>query len=146
MIVVDTNILIYAHRRDHEWSEAACACLRTLAEGKATWAIPWPCVHEFYAVVTRPNVFDPPSTGAQALGQLTAWFESPSLQLLGESADHFTTLRRLAMGAKLVGGAIHDARIAAICLDHGAATLWTADRDFSRFPDLRVRNPLAGAK
>jgi len=145
VIAVDTNILIYAHRRDHEWNEAAFACLRALAEGRATWAIPWPCVHEFYAVVTRPNVFDPPSTPAQALSQLAAWLESPSLQLLGESANHFNTLKRLATGAKLVGAAIHAARIAAICMDHGAATLWTADRDFSRFPDLKVRNPLASA-
>ena len=40
------------------------------------------------------------------------------------------------------GAAIHDARIAAICLDHGVDELWTCDRDFSRFPDLRTRNPL----
>ncbi len=145
MIAVDTNILVYAHRQDHEWHEAASLCLRTLAEGGATWAIPWPCVHEFYAVATRPNVFNPPSTAAQALGQLAAWFESPSLQLLGESANHFNTLRRLATDAKVVGAAIHDARIAAICMDHGATTLWTADRDFSRFAAIKVRNPLASA-
>ncbi len=145
MIAVDANILIYAHRQDHEWNEAASACLQTLAQGRATWAIPWPCIHEFYAVVTRPNIFNPPSTIAQALSQLAAWFESPSLQLLGESADHFKTLKQLATAAKLVGGAIHDARIAAICMDHGAAVLWTADRDFSRFPGLKVTNPLASA-
>ena len=145
MIAIDTNILIYAHRQDHEWHKAASKCLRTLAEGRATWAIPWPCVHEFYAVVTRPNVFNPPSTATQALSQLAAWFASPSVQLLGESADHFNTLRRIATGAKLVGAAIHDARIAAICLDHGVALLWTADRDFSRFPALKVGNPMAGA-
>ena len=34
--------------------------------------------------------------------------------------------------------------IAAICLSHGVSELWTADRDFSRFPDLRVCNPLIG--
>lgn len=145
VIAVDTNILIYAHRQDHEWNEAACACVRTLAEGKLAWAIPWPCVHEFYSVVTRPNVFNPPSTAAQAISQLAAWFESPSLRLLGESAHHFTTLKRLATGAKVVGAAIHDARIAAICMDHGVAGLWTADRDFSRFPALKVSNPMAGA-
>lgn len=143
MIAVDTNILIYAHRQDHEWNETASACLKGIAEGRATWAIPWPCVHEFYAVVTRQNVFNPPSTITQALAQLEAWFESPSLQLLGESANHFTTIKRLAMGAKLTGGAIHDARIAAICMDHGVASLWTADRDFSRFPGLKTWNPLA---
>ena len=142
MIAVDTNILVYAHRRDHEWNTAATACMRTLAEGKAAWAIPWPCVHEFYAVVTRPNVFNPPSTVAQALNQLVAWSESPSLHMLGESTHHFDTLKSLVTSAKLVGGAIHDARIAAICMDHGVAELWTVDRDFSRFSALKVGNPL----
>ena len=145
MIAVDTNILIYAHRRDHDWNRAASAGVRTLAEGRAAWAIPWPCVHEFYAVVTRPNIFDPPSTAAQALAQLAAWFDSPSLRMLGESAQHYATLKRLATGARIAGAAIHDARIAAICIDHAVAELWTADRDFSRFPGLKVRNPLAGA-
>ena len=145
MIAVDTNILIYAHRREHEWYEAASACVRTLAEGRSAWAIPWPCVHEFFSVVTRVNVFDPPSSAAQAMAQLETWFESPSLHLIGESAQHFNTLKRLATGAKTQGAAIHDARIAAICIDHAVAALWTADRDFSRFPSLKIKNPLAGA-
>ena len=145
MIAVDTNILIYAHRHEHEWHEAASGCVRTLAEGRAAWAIPWPCVHEFCAVVTRANIFNPPSTAAQAIAQLEAWFESPSLHLIGESTDHLGTLKKMALGAKTQGAAIHDARIAAICIDHGVAALWTADRDFSRFPSLKIRNPLAGA-
>lgn len=145
MIAVDTNILIYAHRHEHEWYAAASACVQALAEGRAAWAIPWPCVHEFFSVVTRPNIFNPPSSPTQAFAQLEAWFESPSLQLIGESTQHFKTLKRISLGAKLQGAAIHDARIAAICIDHGAAALWTADRDFSRFPTLKVKNPLAAA-
>ena len=43
---------------------------------------------------------------------------------------------------KVAGPLVHDARIAALCLDHGVHEFWTADRDFARFPDLRVRNPL----
>ncbi len=145
MIALDTNILIYAHRSESEWHEAASACVQTLAEGRAAWAIPWPCVHEFFAIATRANIFNPPSTAAQALAQLEAWFESPALHLIGESANHFNTLKQLVTGAKLQGGAIHDARIAAICTDHGVAARWTADRDFSRFPSLRVKNPLTKA-
>ena len=145
MIALDTNILIYAHRSESEWHEAASACVQTLAEGRAAWAIPWPCIHEFFSIATRANIFNPPSTAAQALAQLEAWFESPSLHLIGESASHFNTLKQLATSAKLQGGAIHDARIAAICTDHGVAALWTADRDFSRFPSLKVKNPLTKA-
>ena len=53
MIAVDTNILVYAHRRDSEWHEKAYRLIQSLAEGSAPWAIPWPCLHEFLAVVTH---------------------------------------------------------------------------------------------
>jgi predicted nucleic acid-binding protein len=43
------------------------------------------------------------------------------------------------------GAQVHDARIAALCLHHGVTELWTADRDFGRFPELRTRNPLIDA-
>ena len=144
MIAVDTNLLVYAHRADHEWNEAAHTCLNMLASGRAAWAIPWPCVHEFIAVVTRPKIFDPPSTLKQAIGQINIWAEAPSLSFIGEASQHWATLSRLATHAKVQGGAIHDARIAAICLDHDIHELWTADRDFSRFAGLRLRNPLVG--
>lgn len=52
MIAVDTNLLVYAHRKDSAWSQAARRCIRGLAEGRATWAIPWPCIHEFLAIAT----------------------------------------------------------------------------------------------
>ena len=144
MIAVDTNLLVYAHRADHEWNEAAHACVNRLAAGRAAWAIPWPCVHEFIAVVTRTKIFDPPSTLKQAIAQVEVWAESPSLSLIGEAPQHWVTLSTLATQARVQGSAIHDARIAAICLDHGVHELWTADRDFSRFPGLRMRNPLVG--
>ena len=146
VIAVDTNLLVYAHRADHEWNAAAHASVNGLAAGRAAWAIPWPCVHEFIAIVTRAKVFDPPSTLKQAFAQIDIWAESPSLMFIGEAPQHRATLARLATQAKVQGGMIHDARIAAICLDHGAHELWTADRDFSRFPGLRVRNPLVGTR
>jgi len=37
---------------------------------------------------------------------------------------------------------IHDARIAAICLENGVVELWSADRDLGRFAGLKVVNPL----
>ena len=145
MIAVDTNFLVYAHRADQAWNKAAHACLTRLAEGQAVWAIPWPCLHEFIAVVTRPKVFDPPSTMKQAINQLDGWMESPSFSLIGETPQHWATLQRIVAAAKIVGAAIHDARVAAICLDHGVHELWTVDRDFSKFPELRTRNPLVSA-
>ena len=144
MIAVDTNILVYAHRTDSQWYERAGACVSELAEGPAPWGIPWPCVHEFFGIATHPCVFAPPSTELEALDQLDAWFASPTVALLGESRAHWPTMRTLIMNGRIVGPQVHDARIAAICLQHGVRELWTADRDFSRFPNLKTRNPLVG--
>jgi toxin-antitoxin system PIN domain toxin len=144
VIAVDTNILVYAHRRDAEWHDRAATRLRALAEGRAPWAIPWPCVHEFLAIVTHPRAYDPPSPLVVALDQVQAWVESPSLSLLGEGAEHWATLRPLIEAGRAVGPKVHDARIAALCLAHGVQALWTVDRDFSRFPALQAVNPLSG--
>ena len=144
MIALDTNLLVYAHREDAVWHEAAYACVSGLAEGGAPWAIPWPCLHEFLAIVTHPRIFSPPTPIARALDQVDAWLESPSLVLLAEGVAYWASLRALVAGGRVVGPLVHDARVAALCRDHGVDELWTADRDFSRFPDLPLRNPLVG--
>ena len=144
MTAVDTNVLVHAHRRDSQWHAPAAACVRRLAEGRAAWAIPWPCLHEFLAIATHPRIYDPPSTMEEALDQIDVWMESPGLVFLGEPHDHWSILRRQLTGAQVRGPAVHDARIAAICLGQGVHELLTADRDFGRFPSLAARNPLVG--
>jgi len=142
MIAVDTNILVYSHRSDSAWHQAADASLASLAESSRPWAIPWPCVHEFLAIATHPRIFDPPSPMADALQQVDCWREAPGLTFIGESSGYWGRLRPLVELGRILGGRVHDARIAAICLQHGVTELWSADRDFSRFPALRVSNPL----
>ncbi len=142
MIAVDTNILVYAHRRDSEWHEPAAACLRELAEGSASWALPWPCVHEFFSIVTHERIYSPPSTPARALQQISAWLESPTTMLLSESPGYWEVLARIVEKSKISGPRIHDGRIAALCMHHGVRELLSADRDFSRFGELKTRNPL----
>lgn len=144
MIAVDTNILVYAHRRDSDWHQPAVAAIRGLAEGNGAWAIPWPCVHEFLAVATHPRIFRTPTSFAAALDQVDAWMESPTLVSLAEGEDYWAVLRTLIGQARVIGPRVHDARVAALCLAHGIHELWTTDRDFSAFPLLRVRNPLVG--
>ena len=142
MIALDTNILVYAHRRDSHWFSEASGCLRQLAEAPALWAIPWPCVHEFLAIVTNPRIYRPPTRMADALRQVEFWMESPSLRLIGESDRHLEELASILLRSAVSGGAVHDARVASICLEHGVTELWTVDRDSSRFAGPRVRNPL----
>ena len=142
MIALDTHLLVYAHREDSPFHHAAFARVAECAEARTAWAIPWPCLHEFFAIATHPRIYNPPTSVARALEQIDAWLESPSLVLLSESDQHWPTLRDLASKARIAGPAIHDARIAALCLQHGVRELWSADRDFGRFGKLRVVNPL----
>jgi toxin-antitoxin system PIN domain toxin len=141
---VDTNILVYAHREDSEWHERAAATVTELAEARREWAIPWPCLHEFLAIVTHPRIFRTPTPLDLAVGQIDAWLESPSLVVLSENDQYLESFRDIVLPARLTGARVHDARIAALCLSHGIRELLTADRDFSMFPQLEIRNPLVG--
>lgn len=142
MIAVDTNILVYAHRADSTWHAPARREIAILAEGRAPWAIPWPCLHEFLAIVTHSRIYKPPTPLAAAIDQVEAWLASPSLVVIGEGAGYWERLRPLLEAGRIEGPRTHDARVAAICLLHGVRELWSSDRDFSRFPDLVVTNPL----
>ena len=146
MIAVDTNILVYAHREDSPFHEVAFARLAELAQGAATWGIPWPCLHEFLAIVTHPCIYAPPTPLKRALEQVDAWRESPTLTLLAESDAHWSMLRKILTGGRIAGAQIHDARVAALCMQHGVRELWSADRDFSRFAGVMVVNPLVSAQ
>ena len=70
MIAVDTNILVYAHREDSPFHELASRRVAELAESPATWAIPWPCLHEFLAIVTHRRIYAPPTPLSRAVNQL----------------------------------------------------------------------------
>ena len=130
MIAVDTNVLVYAHRADSPFHEHARQALTGLAEGLSPWALPWPCLTEFCAVVTNRRFFADPTPSPVAVEQVGAWLSSPSIRVLAAVPRTWAT----------PDGAI--SIVAALCLDHGVKELWTADRDFSRFPALTVRNPL----
>lgn len=142
MIAVDTNLLIYAHREEYAFHREAQAAIRELALSGARWAIPWPCVHEFLAVATNPRIHKPPTEQAQALEMIANLDAVPSCEFIGAGIGYLAILNDLVVKSRVAGGMVHDARIAAICIHHGVSELWSADRDFSRFPRLKTRNPL----
>ena len=142
MIAVDTNVLVYAHRRESRVGEKAHALMVALAEGDRPWAIPWPCCYEFLSVVTNRRIWkESATTPQQGWRQFQAWISSPTNRLIGETGDFATILGRFVSRPRIVGGVVHDARIAAICVANGADVLLSRDRDFSMFPELTVRDP-----
>lgn len=144
MIAVDTNVLVYAHRRESRVHEEAAEVLRALAEGSRRWAIPWPCCYEFLSVVTNRRIWrGAESSPGEAWSQLRAWIDSPSNLLLGETGSFLDILGRFVRRPRVRGPLVHDARVAAICVAHGIDELLSRDRDFALFPELKTRNPFA---
>jgi toxin-antitoxin system PIN domain toxin len=142
MIAVDTNVLVYAHRREPREHGPAFELLREHAERSEPWAIPWPCVYEFFSIVTNPRIWkSTASTPDEAWTQLQAWFDAPAVRLIGETGGFATLLAGFARRPRVRGPVIHDARVAAICVAHAVEKLLTRDRDFSLFPELATEDP-----
>ena len=144
MIALDTNIIVYARREETRHHAAARDLLTSLAEGDEPWAIPWPCIYEFLGVITHPKVFSPPTDLDVALEDLESLLSSPALVLLGEGPGHGTHLLTAAGEGRAQGNLAHDAHIAALVVEHGVRELWSTDRDFTRFPGVRLHNPFLG--
>ena len=142
MIAIDTNILVYAHRPEMPFHERARHVLAAAVTATEPVAVPWPCTHEFLAVVTNRRIFREPTPMDTALDAIRRLMASLTGGFLAEGEGYLDALDRVARPALLQGAIVHDARIAALCLFHGVRVLWSADRDFSRFPDLAVVNPL----
>lgn len=142
MIAVDTNVLVYAHRREVAEHRLAYRVVADLVEGPEPWAIPWPCVYEFFSVVTNPRIWKATvTTPKQAWEQLAEWFGSPTLRVLSEPEAFAPVLAEFLVRPRVRGPVVHDARVAALCVAHGITELISRDRDFSLFPELVVRNP-----
>ena len=141
MIGLDTNFLVYAHRSDNPFHLIARTAIDRLTQAIGPWGVPVVCVHEFLAVVTNPKIFKQPTPRALAFQQIESLLAQTGARLLMPTDKHLMVLRQLADAGQTLGAQFHDARVAAICLENGVTTLWTADRDFSAYPQLACRSP-----
>ncbi len=143
MRALDTNVLVHAEILTSPFHSVARDLLYHLANGHAPWAIPWPYAYEFLRVVTHPRVYHPPMSKTAAIDDLRRILGSPSLILLGETPRHAEVMASVVEASGATGNLVHDAHIAALCLEHGVSELVTGDRDFARFPQIRTVNPCA---
>ena len=139
MMVIDANILIYAHRDDAPQYAKAFAAMKRLAEGDDPWLLTWHAIHEFVAIVTHPKMYHPPTEMAHALEQVDAWMESPNVIVAGEGDGYWDHFKRLALDSGIRGRAIYDVRLAAVGVSHGVFDVLTNDSDFNRIPSIRTR-------
>ncbi len=139
MIAVDTNVLVYAHREGMEQHERGLQALTALAEGDEPWGLPIFVVNEFLRVVAHPRVFPVASSRGQATAAVEAVLDSPTVRLLRPGARFWPLLTDSLDDADATGNLVLDAAIVAVCREHGAGTVLTADRDFRRFTSIRVQ-------
>jgi toxin-antitoxin system PIN domain toxin len=140
LIAVDTNVLIAAHRAEHDFHRPALQRLTEIAEGDAPWGLPVFSIAEFLRVVTHPAVFSPPtplSTGIEFLERL---MKSPTHRLLTPAERYWRHFRGASEAIKAQGNFLFDVQIAAVCMEHGASHIVTADRGFARFPKLTTES------
>ena len=112
-----------------------------LTQGLSPWGVPVVCVHKFLALVTNPKIFKQAMPRALTFQQIGALRALAGARLLMPTDRHLAVLGQLAESAQTVGAQFHEARIAAICIENGVTTLWTADRDFSAYPQLPFQSP-----
>jgi toxin-antitoxin system PIN domain toxin len=141
VIVIDANLLIYSydvksadHRKSATW-------LAGVLSGTEAVGLPWPCICAFVRVVTNRKLGGMRVTAEAALGVVEEWRQSPNAQVLVPGDRHWSLFRRMVAEGQASGALVSDAEIAALTIEYGGV-LHTADRDFARFPGLRLVNPL----
>lgn len=145
MILVDSNLLLYAYDSSSRWHEPAKMWLEEVLSGMAPVGLAWQTVLAFLRVSTHVRIFTRPLLLDEAVRTVGGWFEEPPVRLLEPTERHWSILRELLPEAQARGPLVMDAHLAALAIEHGA-TLCTADRDFSRFAGLATKNPLAGER
>jgi len=141
MILVDANLLLYAYHPRAAHHEVSRKWLEATLSGTELVRFAWLTLWAFLRIGTNPRVFEHPLSASEADAAVSSWLAQPVAAILEPGERHWEILRGLMREGQTTGSLVMDAVIAAIALEHGA-TLCTTDRDFSRFPDLKVVDPI----
>jgi toxin-antitoxin system PIN domain toxin len=142
VILVDANLLVYAHVADFPQHRSTRAWLDDRLSGTAKVGLPWESLVGFLRLVTNPRVFPSPLPAAHAMAQIGDWLARPAVWCPGPTDRHHELLAGLLEATGVRADLVPDAHLAAIAIGHGL-TLTSNDGDFARFPGLRWENPLS---
>lgn len=142
MILVDTNLLIYAVNRDAPQHAAARDWWETALSGRNSIGLAWLVLLAFVRLTTNPRILRSPAPVSRALDYVDQWLRQPFVVPVNPGERHWTFLNKLLADSGAAGNLTNDAHLAAIAVEHGY-TLYSADNDFKRFGGLRHVNPLA---
>ena len=144
MILVDANVLIYAIDEDSPQHAPARDWLEQAFAGVEPIGLPWIVLLAFVRLVTRSAIVRRPLPAEAALAYVDEWLSLPAVQAISPGPGHWAVLRSLLASAGTAGNLTTDAHIAALALEM-AAPICTADRDFLRFPGVRVVGPFVAS-
>lgn len=142
MILPDVTVLVYAHRKDAARHDEYRGWLEDVIRGPSAYGLSDLVLSGFLRIVTHPKVFEQPTPLSGALAFVAAVRESEHCVSLQPGPRHWKIFRSLCLDAGTRGNLIPDAYLAAIAIESGAEWI-TTDRDFTRFPGLRMRHPLS---
>jgi toxin-antitoxin system PIN domain toxin len=145
VIVPDANLLLYAYDSLSPQHEPARHWLEGVLSSRELVGMPWQTVSAFVRVVTNVRLFKRPRTIEEVVQLIEFWLQQPNVRPLSPGDQHWPIFRELLIKGQVTGPLATDAQLAALTLEHGGV-LYTADRDFARFPGLRWVNPLEGAQ
>jgi uncharacterized protein len=143
VILLDANILVYAHVKSFLQHESARGWLDEQLNGFAPVGIPWASATAFLRLVTNARIFERPEPMAEAWRQMRDWLSAETVRVPEPTGRHVEILGELLGLPGVHANLVPDAHLAALALEHGL-TLCTTDGDFARFPGLRWMNPLVG--
>jgi uncharacterized protein len=141
VIVVDANLLIYSYDTDSTHHRKSRAWVEEIFSDIELVGLPWQTVSAFLRVVTNRRLPGSRLTVEQAIEIVEAWLEQPNVRIIVASDDHWSVLKRMIVEGQASGPLVSDAELVALTVEYGGV-LYTADRDFARFPGLRWKNPL----
>ena len=141
MILVDANLLLYAHDAGSAHHSVARRWLENTLSGGEPVGLAWAAVLAFLRVGTNTRLRRDAPTLDEAIAIVAGWFERPTVTLLNPGERHWEILREMMTKGQARGPLVTHAHLAALAIEHGAA-LATTDRDFARFPGLKFFNPL----
>lgn len=141
MILVDINLLVYAHVATFPAHHRARSWLDEYLNGTAPVGLPWPSLLGFVRLVSNPRIFEQPETVDEAWQQIEEWLDCPSVWIPQPGERHRDVLRPLLLNQGVRANLVPDAHLAALAIEHGLL-LCSTDGDFARFPGLRWENPL----
>jgi toxin-antitoxin system PIN domain toxin len=141
VILIDTNILLYAEDEASTYNKKARGWLDNQLSGSSIVCLCWQVINAFIRIGTNHRVFEKPLALKEAVNRVKTWLDQPCVRIIQPTENHWTIFKEMLVSGQAAGNLVSDAHLAALAYEYGC-TLFSTDTDFSRFPHVKWKNPL----